>query len=161
MIDNAMAVPEVPENRFLTRVVDSFGVNNYLGRKLIGRSWAMLRRLFLAVGSKSEQKGFDLLIEAYTCIAYDHPDWDAAGLAEHVHFSGRVANVSECYERADVFVLSSCHDGFPHVLLEAIAAGCACVAFDCDIRLRDLLVRYDEKEVLGQRCELIERLVRC
>lgn len=137
------------------------------------------RRMILAVGSKSEQKGFDLLVSAFTRIAHDHRDWDlaivglietgaacdalvaqaaAAGLADRIHFPGRVGNVGEWYKRADLFVLSSRYEGFPNVLLEAMAAGCACIAFDCDTGPREiikdsdngLLVKFGDVESLSK-----------
>lgn len=122
------------------------------------------RRLILAVGSKSWQKGLDLLLDAYERMANDHPGWDlaiigltsvqhkqsrswdllhaqaeAAGLAERVHFPGLVGNVGDWYERSELFVLSSRYEGFPNALLEAMAAGCACIAFDCDAGPRDVI----------------------
>ena len=121
------------------------------------------RRLVLAVGTKPGQKGFDLLIAAFAAVAVGNPDWDLAivgpgagaeagravaaladqtvalGVGHRVHFPGRVGNVGDWYERADLFVLSSRYEGFPNVLLEAMAAGMASIAFDCDTGPRDII----------------------
>ena len=102
------------------------------------------RLLLLAAGTKPYTKGFDLLLEAFVAIAPRHPDWDlaivglhpdhseaglsAAGLSARVHCPGPVADMAAWYARADCFVLSSRFEGIPNVLLEAMAAGCVCLA---------------------------------
>lgn len=122
------------------------------------------RPMLLAAGTKPWQKGFDLLIDAFAQVADDFPKWDLAivGLAPHrsdrglrtedikarasalelderVVFPGVVGNMADWYDAAEIFVLSSRHEGFPNVLGEALAAGLPCVAFDCPTGPADLL----------------------
>lgn len=52
------------------------------------------------------------------------------GLGRQI-FSGEVPNLVEHFRDADIFVLTSKYEGFPNVLLEAMAAGATPVAFDC------------------------------
>lgn len=123
------------------------------------------RRCVLAVGTKVEQKGFDLLVYAFSLVAREHRDWDLVilgladdggeedrhvtslrrragelGISDRLFMPGMVGNVADWYARAEIFVLSSRYEGFPNVLLEAMAAGCACVSFDCDTGPRDIVV---------------------
>ena len=117
--------------------------------------------LLLAVGTKPDQKGFDRLLAVFKQLASTHPSWWLAlpGVApEHPRLQamlteldprgewtsrlvlpGRVGNLSAWYERASIFVLSSRYEGYPNVLLEAMAAGCACVAIDCPTGPRELI----------------------
>jgi glycosyltransferase involved in cell wall biosynthesis len=44
---------------------------------------------------------------------------------------GPAGNIVDWYRRATIFALPSRFEGFPNVLLEAMASGCACVASDC------------------------------
>lgn len=115
------------------------------------------QKILLAVGSKPYQKGLDLLVSAFTSIAKDHEDWDLviipfragnkerhlttesvlqtaerAGIRGRIILPGFVGNIQSWYEAADIFVLSSRFEGFPNALIEAMAAGSACVSYACD-----------------------------
>jgi glycosyltransferase involved in cell wall biosynthesis len=115
------------------------------------------RRVLLAVGRLDRQKGFDLLIEAFAQVAARHPDWDLLIAGEgperetlltqsqetpfgsRMKFLGRIVNIQDWYERADLFVLSSRFEGFPNALAEAMSYGCAAISFDCDTGPSDLI----------------------
>lgn len=103
----------------------------------------------LAVGRLTRQKGFDVLIDAFTHAAHRHPDWslriigqgplegDLRRRAEHspvasrIEFAGLQQDVVREYRAAGVFVLSSRFEGFPNALLEALAAGTPAVTTNC------------------------------
>ena len=106
------------------------------------------RRFVLGVGRLVQQKGFDLLIEAYSRVSSrfdvdlvilgEGPERAALqdrasrlGLAHRVFLPGARANPFAFMARADVFVLSSRWEGWPNALVEAMAAGAAVAAFDC------------------------------
>lgn len=103
------------------------------------------RRVVLAVGRLSREKGHDLLIEAchritgplreqlVLVLAGEGParprlERQARRLGIVARFDGHQADVSAYYAAADVFVLPSRSEGSPNVLLEAMAAGAPIVA---------------------------------
>ena len=107
-------------------------------------------KLILAVGRLSSQKGFTELIAAYAALSEEvrsasqlvilgegperralEQQIQVLGLVGDVCLPGAAGNLSDWYEQADVFVLSSQFEGFPNALLEAQAHGAACVSFNC------------------------------
>ena len=105
--------------------------------------------LILAAGRLSPEKGFDILIRAFSLLAGKHPQWSlrilgegpqrgdlealvqSLGLRGRVFLPGWVPDLERHWGQAQAFVLCSRWEGFPNALCEAMAAGLACVAADC------------------------------
>ena len=105
-------------------------------------------KTILAVGRLHEQKGFDLLLQAWKPIEKTYSDWSLRIVGEgpkraeleaqiesqslkRVVLAGATNNVLDEYEAASIFVLSSRYEGFSLVLAEAMWCGTPCVSFDC------------------------------
>lgn len=114
------------------------------------------RPLVLGCGRFVEQKDFALLISAFASIARDRDvelvligqgplkgalqrQAEALGVGDKVAFPGHASDVAAWMRKASVFALSSRWEGFPNVLLEALAAGCPVVATDCSDAVGEIL----------------------
>ena len=101
-------------------------------------------RMMLTVVRAVPWKGGDFLIpllnrlpaDVHLAIAGDGPsldEWkqiaDSQGVSSRVRFLGRVTRteVARWMRGADVFVLASGYEGFPHVVYEAVSIGLPCV----------------------------------
>ena len=132
----------------------------------------------VSVGRLSDQKGIDMLLDAWAEAAPLHPDWrlrvygsgedeeilrkqcTALGLDGSVDWMGRTNDVPGALRGGSVFVLSSRGEGFPLALMEAMATGLPCAAFDCAPGVREI-VRDGEDGLLatlGNTGELARRL---
>ncbi|MEU4167446.1 glycosyltransferase [Streptomyces sp. NPDC026665] len=132
----------------------------------------------VSVGRLTDQKGIDMLLDAWAEAAPLHPDWrlriygsgedeeilrkqcTALGLDDSVDWMGRTSDVPGALRDGSVFVLSSRGEGFPLALMEAMAAGLPCAAFDCAPGVHEI-VRDGEDGLLatlGNTGELARRL---
>lgn len=116
-------------------------------------------KVVLAVGRLLPVKGYILLLNAWKEVAKKFPDWqlnivgegsERSNLTEFININnlhnsvkllGNTKNVAQYYERASIYCLSSYHEGFPMVLLEAQAFGLPIVAFDCDTGPSDIVIQ--------------------
>jgi len=108
-----------------------------------------------AAGRLSHEKGFDLLIEALALcgnprlrltILGEGPlrnDLERLardqGVAQQVRFAGFQKNPFPFFAQADAFVLSSRFEGFPNVVLEALACGTPVIATPAPGGVREIL----------------------
>lgn len=84
------------------------------------------------------------------------------GVSDSVDFEGFQRDTAAFYRSADVFLLTSLYEGFPNVVLEALAHGVPVVSVDCPSGPSDILVKrelgvltsYDEGQI-------VEALARC
>ena len=61
------------------------------------------------------------------------------GLEDRIEFLGERKDVPAWLDRARIFAFTSLEEGFPNALAEALAAGCACVSYDCPTGPSDLI----------------------
>lgn len=135
----------------------------------------------ISVGKLENVKGFDLLLDAFSRVAGLLPDWSLVilgegsqrsrlekkiseyGLEGRVLLPGLHHNPMSVMQQAEFYVMSSRYEGFPIVLLEALASGLPVISFDCESGPRDivrhsidgLLVRQGNIEELSDTMHLL------
>lgn len=111
----------------------------------------------IAVGRYVYQKGFDLLLQSWSKVEKEYPDWQLVifgdgdrvpyeqlmkqlGIdAGRCHLNGPTTNIQLEYANSSLFVFSSRFEGFGMVLVEAMACGLPVVSFACPCGPKDIV----------------------
>ena len=122
-----------------------------------GQRAALDAKVAVAAGRVTPQKGFDRLLPAWAEAVREHPDWELRifgdgpaskklrkqiaelGIGDSAKLMGFTPRLHEELARASLYVMSSRREGFPMVLLEAMAVGLPVVSFDCPTGPRDVV----------------------
>jgi glycosyltransferase involved in cell wall biosynthesis len=140
-------------------------------------------KVVIAAGRLLSQKGFDLLLDAFSLVSAKHPDWqlrifgsgpwreqltaqiERLGLTGRARLPGATDSLDAQFRASSIFVLSSRFEGLPMVLLEAMTAGLPSVAFDCPTGPAEIIEHgtsgilappQDVAALAAGICELIE-----
>lgn len=142
-----------------------------------GSHFSPEHKIILAVGRISPQKGFDLLINSFSLISANHPDWklriigndfgDKALLEKmisdkhinNIELRPATIEIEKAYQAASFFVLSSRFEGLGLVLIEAMGFGLPVVAFDCPTGPAEIVTEHNGFLVEnGNIVELAEKM---
>ncbi len=111
----------------------------------------------IAVGRLDYQKSFDRLILVWEKVHENIPDWrldifgqgewkemlqqmiDERGLQDCVKLNGPTKDIGKEYAESSMLVMSSHYEGFPMVMIEAMACGLPAVCFDFKCGPRDII----------------------
>lgn len=111
----------------------------------------------VAVGRYVYQKGFDLLLQAWSIVEKHRADWDLAIYGQgdrepyekqiddlkidrkRCHLYGPTNDIRREYLNSSIFAFSSRFEGFGMVLVEAMSCGLPVVSFDCPCGPKDIV----------------------
>ena len=137
----------------------------------------------IVVGRYNNAKGYEYLIEAWKIVHQKHPDWildifgsgemhddvkrwiEENNLTDTMIMNEPTDKIMEEYHNSSICIISSRYEGFPMVIVESMACGVPCVAFDCPFGPRNIirngedgiLVDYLNSQALADNvCKLIE-----
>lgn len=130
-------------------------IPNFVSSMPVRKSDGTAKRV-VAAGRYSYQKGFDMLIDAWTIVSPKHPDWqldiygagdfmyyqqlaDERRISDTLHCNPAVKDIFDIFADCSIYALSSRYEGFGLVTIEAMGAGLPVVSFACPCGPRDII----------------------
>lgn len=125
-----------------------------------------LEHKIVSAGRFTEQKRFDLLVDAFEIVYKEFPNYKLyiygdgplynqvelqiknSLAASSIVLAGDVSDVFELAADSEFFVLSSDFEGIPNVLLEAMAIGIPCISTDCSPGGARYLLKNGERGII-------------
>lgn len=179
--DDLLKVSGMPGDRFAVLYNPVFEDDILkLAEAPLDEAWFANRNVpvIAAAGKLSPQKDYPTLLKAFALVR-DHraarlmilgngEEYDRLkrlchdlDVARDVTFMGYVRNPYAFLRKADLFVMSSRHEGMPTALIEAIACGCPVVSTDCPSGPREILAggRYGRLVPVGDSRALADAIL--
>lgn len=122
----------------------------------------------IAVGRMEYQKNFPELLQIWSRVASDFPEWQLhlygsgwmldglkrqakeLGIDSQVSFEGAVSDMETAYASSSVYLMTSHYEGLPMVLLEAQSVGLPAVSYMCPSGPRDIITDGKDGFLVGQ-----------
>jgi glycosyltransferase involved in cell wall biosynthesis len=122
----------------------------------------LINKKVITVGNHGFQKGYDRLLQSWKGVVEKHPGWkleiygkidkekkhfklaEALKISDNVFFFEPVKNIYDKYNEASIYAMSSRSEGFGMVLIEAMAYGVPCIAFDCPCGPKDIITDSED-----------------
>lgn len=155
--DNIVTLTEADAEKFRAIGLNPISIPNMISVPIKEHSFE--GRRLLSVGRLHKQKGYDLLIDAMPAVFKKFPNWqldifgegeerdnlqkkiDSYSLSSNISLKGYTNDVQSELLSSDIFIVSSRYEGFPMIIVEALASGLPVVSFNCPEGPRQLLER--------------------